>query len=101
MRNRSKLTRGRLIIAAMKVLLEKYPLAWSVAELTLALGQPQRNVSRAVADMVDGGLIEKHYNGYRISLKIIQEIYGAQWYVRKEIDKTLWLKKRRTSSPEP
>jgi DNA-binding MarR family transcriptional regulator len=84
--------RSRLIIDITNLVIGKYPVKWKVQEIALATGSNQRTVERALHDMVESGLLEKRHHSYTLSMKHINQIYGAQWYVRQAIDKDLLLK---------
>ncbi len=85
-------SRSRLVIDITNLVLGKYPVRWKAQELALATGANQRTVERALHDMVDSGLLEKRNTSYTLNPKYINQIYGAQWYVRQTIDKDLLLK---------
>lgn len=101
-------TRSRLVVTIAALVLKQYPVKWKAAELAVATGAHVRSVERALREMADGGLLEKRASSYTLSSALIKEIYGAQWYVRKTIDKDLLLQsiKRKDggagqSSPKP
>lgn len=70
----------------------RYPVAWSIKELELATGASRRTAERAVAELLEAGFIEKHYGAYRLSTRLVTQIYGAEWYVRQETERNLCLK---------
>lgn len=80
-------TRAQLTAEITALIIGKYPVAWDVKELSLATGAGRRTVERVAADLLNAGLIEKRYHSYTLNTKLVVQIYGAQWYVRQELDK--------------
>lgn len=85
-------TKSKLVIEISNLVISKYPVAWKAGELALATKANIRTVERALKEMADGGLLEKRHHSYTLSTKHIQQIYGAKWFVRQQIDKDLLLK---------
>ena len=95
--SRKTLTRSKLVQALAKLFLERAGSAWTVAELCIGTGQPRKNIERALAEMLESGLIEKyHRQGYRISLTLMSKIYRSQPVVKQEEEKAIWLRKKKT-----
>lgn len=91
------LTRGRLTARITALILEKYPVAWNVPELAIATGAGRRTVERVLSDLVDAGVIEKRYHSYTLHNKHLNQIFGAQWVVRQEIEKNILLRKKESA----
>ncbi|MBN2157891.1 MAG: winged helix-turn-helix domain-containing protein [Spirochaetes bacterium] len=89
------LTRGRLTARITALILQKYPIAWNVPELALATGAGRRTVERVLADLVEAGVIEKKYHSYTLHNRHLNQIFGAKWAVRQEIEKDTMIQKRR------
>jgi len=41
--------------------------------------------------MAKQGLLEKKYHSYTINMQFITQIYGAKWYVKQEMDKSIMI----------
>ena len=82
-----KRTRARLTAEVAALIIGKYPVAWNAKEIALALKAHRRTVERILADLVGAGIVEKRYHSYTLETSLVAQIYGAQWYVRQEIDK--------------
>ncbi len=87
MENRKNRSRSKLILEITKLVISKYPVSWKASELALVTGESQRSVHRALSEMIDSDVIEKHYTAYRLSTVLANQIYGAKWYVKQELDK--------------
>lgn len=87
-------SRARLTLRVTRQFFAHYPQAWRVEELVLAFGQPKRTIQRIIADMLTEGLIEKHYNAYRLKTELVTRLYGARWYLKTEMEKETWLGKK-------
>ena len=94
------LTRGRLTARITALILEKYPVAWNVPELSLATGAGRRTIERVLADLVDAGVIEKKYHSYTLHNRHLNQIFGARWVVRQEIEKDIMIQQRRDHEQE-
>lgn len=90
--------RSRLVIDLVVIIMGKYPVNWKSAELALATGANIRAVERALRHMVDAGLLEKRYHAYTLSTKLVQQFYGAQWYLKQLIDKDVMLAGKKEAS---
>ena len=85
------MTRAHLTIQVIRLIMEHYPTKWSAKEISVALSAPLRTVTRVLSDLTEERLFAKSYNAYSLSLEIINQFYGAQWYVRQEINKDIKL----------
>jgi predicted transcriptional regulator len=94
------MTKSRLIINITKLILEKYPARWSAQELSVALNANIRSVNRALAEMVQLGLIEKKYHSYSLPLGMMQALYGGKHYVNQEVSKAILLHKSKPNYKE-
>jgi len=98
--NGGSLTRGRLTARVTALILEKYPVAWNVPELSIATGAGRRTVERVLADLMEAGVIEKKYHSYTLNNTHLNQIFGARWVVRQEIEKDIMIQKRRDHGQE-
>ena len=89
------MTRGILTARIMRIIAEHAPTTWSASEITVSTGAARRTVERVLNDLLDEKMIEKHYSGYRISLDLMQKIYGSQWFVRQEIEKFMTIMEKK------
>jgi hypothetical protein len=94
------LTRGRLTARITALILEKYPIAWNVPELSITTGAGRRTVERVLADLMDAEVIEKKYHSYTLNNKHLNQIFGARWVVRQEIEKDIMIQNRREYDQE-
>lgn len=86
-----KRPRSQLVIDTTKLILSKYPVKWTAEEISIKTGANIRTVNRILADMTSEGLLERKYHSYTISIEIINQLYGAKWYIRQEMDKQIML----------
>ncbi|MBE7439090.1 MAG: hypothetical protein HS115_11585 [Spirochaetales bacterium] len=93
------MTRAQLVSQIMYFLIRYFPGVWSVPDLALATGAPRRNVERALADMQAAQLIDKHYTAYGLALPLQNQIIQGLPMARTQMEKTIWLEKRKTSQP--
>lgn len=98
--NSKSRSRSRMVADIAALIIGKYPVPWKADEVTLALGENRRTIDRALKDMLDSGLLEKKYHSYTLSAKLVNQIYGAQWYVRQTIDKDVMLKTHREKNKD-
>lgn len=84
-----KRSRARLVMDMAFLLISKYPVAWKASELALATGEQVRTIHRALNDMVDAGVVEKHYVAYRLATPLATQMYEAKWYLKQETDKNI------------
>jgi len=85
-------TKSKLVIEISNLVISKYPVAWKAGELALATKANIRTVERALKEMAENGLLEKRHHSYTLNTKLIQQIYGAKWFLRQQIDKDILLK---------
>ena len=83
------MTRSRLIIEMVRLIMENYPTKWSAKEISIALNAPLRTVTRCLVELTEAKLFAKSYNTYSLTLELINQFYGAQWYIRQEINKQI------------
>ena len=89
-----KRTRARLTAEVAALIIGKYPVAWNAKEIALALKAHRRTVERILADLVGAGIVEKRYHSYTLKTSLVAQIYGAQWYVRQEIEKDFMISRK-------
>lgn len=66
-------------------------LGWTAGQIALNTGLPERTVYRLLSEMCEIGIIEKRERQYRISSRILFNLYDYQKYFEQEKDRTLWL----------
>ena len=69
-------------------------LTWSASQIALNTGLPERSVYRFLKEMVSHGIIEKVGEGYRISSRILWNLYDYQTNFNKEKERTIWLQSK-------
>lgn len=87
------MTRSHLTIEVIRLIMEHYPTRWSAKEISTALGAPLRTVMRVLAELTETRLFAKKSTTYSLTDEIIHQLYGAQWYVRQEMNKDIKLHK--------
>ena len=93
--NTRKRTRSRLVIEVALIIMSKYPIRWDAKEIALMTGANIRTVNRVLAEMADTGLLERKHQTYSLPFEIINQFYGAKWYVKQEIDREIMIQKRK------
>jgi DNA-binding transcriptional regulator YhcF (GntR family) len=88
-----KRSRARLVMDIAFLLISKYPVAWKASELALATGEQVRTIHRALSDMTQAGVVEKHYTAYRLATPLATQMYEAKWYLKQETNKNLTIQK--------
>jgi Fic family protein len=93
-------TRTRLCLYVLRLLLEKFPVSFTSDELSIVAKANKRTTQRAIADLFDAGLIEKHYTGYRFKSAFAQQFIGSKWYLKQELDSFYLIHKNKRRSNE-
>lgn len=89
-----KRTRSQLVIDVTLLVMSKYPARWDSKEISLMTGANLRTINRVLAEMVDSGLLDKKHQTYSLPFEVINQFYGAKWYVKQEIDKEIQIHKK-------
>ncbi len=89
-----KRTRSQLVIDVTRLVISKYPTRWNAKEIALMTGANIRTVNRVLAEMTDAGLLERKYQTYSLPIDVVNQFYGAKWYVKQEIDKEIMINKK-------
>ena len=97
---KKKRSRARLVLDMTFNLMSQYPVAWKASELAAVTGEHVRTIHRALSDMLASGVVEKHYTAYRIATPLVTQIYGAKWYLKQEMDKSLTIRKLKEKEPK-
>lgn len=88
-----KKTKTQLVIEVARLVMQKYPARWTANELTIMTNANIRTMNRVLAEMTGTGLLEKKYSTYSLPLETVNQLYGAKWYVKQEIDKDIMIHK--------
>jgi DNA-binding transcriptional ArsR family regulator len=73
-------------------------LGWTASQIALNAGIPERTVYRLLKEMVEHGIIEKRGEDYKISSRILWNLYDYQNQFNKEKDKSIWLNNQKQQS---
>lgn len=84
-------TRSQLVIDVTLLVVTKYPTRWNARELSIMTGANLRTINRVLAEMTESGLLERKYHTYSLPLSVANQFYGAQWYVKQEMDKDIMI----------
>jgi transcription initiation factor IIE alpha subunit len=87
------MTRTRLVIEIVKLMLDKYPIKWTSSEISIALGVNRRTVDRVLSEMMQSKLTEKRYASYTLNTMFINQLYGARWFVGQQTKKDILIEK--------
>lgn len=93
-------TRSRLCMDIAVLLISRFPVSWKASELAIITKANIRAVHRAINDLVDSGLAEKHYASYRLAMPLANQIYDARWYVKQEATKNITVQKAKEEQRE-
>ncbi len=85
----TKKTKSIIIMEIMKLILEKYPVRWNSKELSISTKAPIRTINRILSEMTQSGLLERKHSSYSLPIAIVNQLYGAKWFVRQEMGKDI------------
>lgn len=86
-----KRTRSQLVIDVTRLVISKYPTRWTANDFAVMTSANVRTINRVLAEMTDSGLLEKKHQTYSLPLDVINQFYGAQSYVKQEMDKAIMI----------
>ena len=89
-----KKTKTQLVIEVARLVMTKYPARWTANEFAVMTNANIRTINRVLAEMTGSGLLEKKHSTYSLPLEAVNQLYGAKWYVKQEIDKDIILHKK-------
>lgn len=89
-----KKTKSQLVIEVARLVITKYPARWNANELAVMTNANIRTMNRVLSEMTCLGFLEKKHSTYSLPLETVNQLYGAKWYVKQEIDKDIMVHKK-------
>ena len=89
-----KKTKTQIVIEVARLVVNKYPARWTANEFAVMTNANIRTINRVLAEMTGSGLLEKKYSTYSLPLETVNQLYGAKWYVKQEMDKDIMIHKK-------
>ena len=72
-------------------------LSWTASEIALNTGIPERTAYRLLKEILETGILEKRGEHYKLSSRILWNLYDYQKNHEQEKDKTIWLNSKKTN----
>jgi len=83
------MTRSKLTIAVIKLVMESYPMPWRTKEIAAALQSPRRTIDRCLLELTEAKLLAKNYHAYSLPLELMDKFYKAQAGHRTVLNKQI------------
>lgn len=102
-----KRTKSNAVLSILSILLGDYRLgedsglrkgavlSWTASQIALNTGYPTRTIHRVLKEMLEFGIIEKRGQDFKISSRILWNLYDYQTQFNNEKDKSLWLSNKK------